>query len=573
MKIINGKITILHGKISQGHRILLGILITTFLILVFNINIVRASKPDTLLIGDCLRKALAIKPQHFDSALMLTNKAYSMALSSENDTMIAIVLKSIGTIYHTSNNYKLAIEYYFKSLQKLDESGKEFSTGSLVNSRLYLMSSIGGCYFYMNMMPQSNEYMNKSVQYILEANKLNPGIISDLSKVKLLYNAGSLLLEAGKFDSALSYMKRVLVLNAKNKDSIILGATMNNVGIIYLMRGLYDTAYPYLLRSIEIRKKIGDSSGVAGTYNNLAKYYRFKKDYSSSISFYQKAIATSINCNSPRSRWKALKGLVVVCGDQGLYQEAFRYQKVLDSLNNAIFNPDMTAKAADFARQYEYDKQFKTIELEHNRNIQSQHKMLIIAAMVAGVFLLILIIVFLLLVIQRTKTQKEKLKQSKLTLESLNLELEKKNLQLELDFRNKELVTKAIYLAQKNEMIMEVADRFVEIRVGIPEQLQLKINHIIHDLKLSSDSTRWKEFELRFMEVNRDFYNNLIERHANLTPNERKLACFLRMNMTTKDISAITFQTVDSIKVARTRLRKKLGLSQDDNLIAFLECI
>jgi DNA-binding CsgD family transcriptional regulator len=75
------------------------------------------------------------------------------------------------------------------------------------------------------------------------------------------------------------------------------------------------------------------------------------------------------------------------------------------------------------------------------------------------------------------------------------------------------------------------------------------------------------------MEVNREFYNNLIMRYPHLTPNERKLACFLRLNMTTKEISSITFQTGDSIKVARTRLRKKMGLSQDDSLIAFLECI
>jgi DNA-binding CsgD family transcriptional regulator len=255
------------------------------------------------------------------------------------------------------------------------------------------------------------------------------------------------------------------------------------------------------------------------------------------------------------------------------FHEAFIQQKVLDSLNNALFNPDMAARAADFARQYEYDKEFKVIELEHSKSIQAQHKTIIVIAMVAGLFLLILIIVFLLLVIQRTKTQKEKLKQSKLALEGLNLGLEKKNLQMELDFRNKELVTKAIYLVQKNEMIKEVADRFGEFSSGVPEQMQLEINHMIHYLKQSSDSTGWKEFELRFMEVNSEFYNNLIAKHPDLTPNERKLACFLRMNMTTKDISAITFQTVESIKVARTRLRKKLGLLQDENLIAFLECI
>ncbi|MCD4747537.1 MAG: hypothetical protein K8R58_14675, partial [Bacteroidales bacterium] len=59
-----------------------------------------------------------------------------------------------------------------------------------------------------------------------------------------------------------------------------------------------------------------------------------------------------------------------------------------------------------------------------------------------------------------------------------------------------------------------------------------------------------------------------------LTANEKKLCAFLRLNMTTKDISAITHQTSNSIEVARTRLRKKLNLSNKDiNLVTFISQI
>jgi len=39
--------------------------------------------------------------------------------------------------------------------------------------------------------------------------------------------------------------------------------------------------------------------------------------------------------------------------------------------------------------------------------------------------------------------------------------------------------------------------------------------------------------------------------------------------MTNKEIAAITFQSLDSLKTARYRLRKKLGLDRDENLVAF----
>jgi len=43
------------------------------------------------------------------------------------------------------------------------------------------------------------------------------------------------------------------------------------------------------------------------------------------------------------------------------------------------------------------------------------------------------------------------------------------------------------------------------------------------------------------------------------------------LGKTTKDISAITFQTVKSIQVARNRLRKKMGINRDENLVATIQ--
>ena len=41
--------------------------------------------------------------------------------------------------------------------------------------------------------------------------------------------------------------------------------------------------------------------------------------------------------------------------------------------------------------------------------------------------------------------------------------------------------------------------------------------------------------------------------------------------MTSKDIPAITFQSIKSIEVARHRLRKKMSIERDENLVALLQ--
>jgi hypothetical protein len=40
--------------------------------------------------------------------------------------------------------------------------------------------------------------------------------------------------------------------------------------------------------------------------------------------------------------------------------------------------------------------------------------------------------------------------------------------------------------------------------------------------------------------------------------------------MSTKDVSAATYQSIDSIKVARSRLRKKFGIDATTNFTALL---
>ena len=89
------------------------------------------------------------------------------------------------------------------------------------------------------------------------------------------------------------------------------------------------------------------------------------------------------------------------------------------------------------------------------------------------------------------------------------------------------------------------------------------------ELDNSTSKDTWDEFEVRFKEVHANFYNRLSNEFPDLTAQELRLCAFLRLNMTNKEIAAITYQSLDSLKTARYRLRKKLGLDRDENLVAF----
>ena len=127
-----------------------------------------------------------------------------------------------------------------------------------------------------------------------------------------------------------------------------------------------------------------------------------------------------------------------------------------------------------------------------------------------------------------------------------------------------------IYLIAKNEFITTIAHKLIELKPSVKKDNRDIIQQLIIELKQNSSAKIWEEFELRFKEVHSGFYDTLHQKFPDLTPNEIKICAFLRLNMSTKEISSITYQSVKSINMARFRLRKKMNIDREENLIALI---
>ncbi len=195
--------------------------------------------------------------------------------------------------------------------------------------------------------------------------------------------------------------------------------------------------------------------------------------------------------------------------------------------------------------------QLEKERMESRQKVKRLIYLLIIGASISG------LLIFLLLFIH----QKDK---------HLQIHLEKKNLANELEFKNKELTTNVMYLLKKNEFISEISNKLKVVDSDTIIVQPKIIADIINELDKNSSNKVWTEFETRFQDIYGDFYKRLNERFPAITPNELKLCAFLKLNMSTKEISSITYQSTETLKKARFRLRKKLGLIRDENLMAFL---
>ncbi|NJO92934.1 MAG: hypothetical protein HC831_31190 [Chloroflexia bacterium] len=98
----------------------------------------------------------------------------------------------------------------------------------------------------------------------------------------------------------------------------------------------------------------------------------------------------------------------------------------------------------------------------------------------------------------------------------------------------------------------------------VGDNLRKQVQSIINEIKFNSNSQMWDEFDLYFNKVNPGFINWLSKHYPDLTKNEIRLCTFAMLNLKTNEISKVTFQNSKTIHVARTRLRKKIGLDNKD---------
>jgi AraC family chitin signaling transcriptional activator len=176
--------------------------------------------------------------------------------------------------------------------------------------------------------------------------------------------------------------------------------------------------------------------------------------------------------------------------------------------------------------------------------------------------------------IQKLKLQKEELKHQREILEmelkaenELNSqEYEKHILELELQTKSSEVAGKSLSIAKQSEMIeniqniLDTESDFNKLKSEIKKAI--KINAV--------NKHEWEVFETNLNQINNEFIIALSKKYPNLTSKDIKLCVYLKMNLSSKEIAPMMNITFRGVELHRYRLRKKLGLSQEEILSKFL---
>lgn len=153
------------------------------------------------------------------------------------------------------------------------------------------------------------------------------------------------------------------------------------------------------------------------------------------------------------------------------------------------------------------------------------------------------------------------------------LKLRNERLSEEVQEKNAQLSAALLQTAHKNTSLDKLKKQLLDIgRDKTADATQKKeIRQLVRkiDSELSSEDY-WEQFQLNFDQVHQQFSQLLHLRHPELTPNEIRLCCLLRINMTNREIASIQNISLSAVEKSKYRLKKKLGLDREADLNAYV---
>ena len=163
----------------------------------------------------------------------------------------------------------------------------------------------------------------------------------------------------------------------------------------------------------------------------------------------------------------------------------------------------------------------------------------------------------------------------RLTLKREKAEVDQKQALLKEDVleKSKELANYTMELVQKKEVFSEMKTDLRALRDQVRgEKPKLQIAEMFRKLNQHEIGEDYmKVFDVNFERIHHHFFESLLGYCADLSRRELRLCAFIKMNLSNKEISPLLNISVRGVETARYRIRKKLDLEHERNLVAFLE--
>lgn len=152
------------------------------------------------------------------------------------------------------------------------------------------------------------------------------------------------------------------------------------------------------------------------------------------------------------------------------------------------------------------------------------------------------------------------------------IQLRNEKLQSEVEHKNTELASSAMNLVRKKEILSKLKEDLATYKtISEGDKSNKEFQKILRVIDKELDhNEEWEQFAVHFDGVHTNYLKKLKDQYPSLTTSDLKLAAYLRLNLSTKEIAQLMNISIRGVETSRYRLRKKLELPNEANLFDFL---
>ncbi len=151
------------------------------------------------------------------------------------------------------------------------------------------------------------------------------------------------------------------------------------------------------------------------------------------------------------------------------------------------------------------------------------------------------------------------------------LSLQNDKLTTEIATKNNELMSKAVQMAHKNELLSGIKDDLEAIKTANETERLKSLRNLTRTLESEIENKEsWDQFLLYFNETHQNFIHELQLKHPNLTQNDLRMCALTRLNMSNREMATLLNISITGIEKSRYRLKKRLDLTGEDDLSKYL---
>ena len=490
-----------------------------------------------------------IVAQNFDNINPRSNQLLSNALNQVNGInnlpLKAWVNTNIGFYLYSFNNYEKALPYFLQSSRYLDElSNDQLLQGAeVLKLNAYFFGTAGD--------------LNKSETYLKRALEITPTNSSDYA---VLLNAlGNHYLKAQDYAKAKIYLIKAEIYAKSNHDPLRYAKILGDLGRLYQKEKKYDYAIKNLKEDILISEKLNNDRNTTYARIQLGKIYLERKDYN-------QAKSLLLLANSYAEKKQYLKGfeleilqlLLEIAKFEKNDSIELKYRRKIEELEKVTSQNESPEVLKSINWKIQRENFNYKIESERLRAEKESLK-----NKIAYTVTVILSIGAIYIFYQGKR--KRKIQYVAYENKLIKIELDKFKSEEKLERKEITLQNYKQYLKERNQQIEElekILKTYQDTKNVYIAEHQSNLNELLNSHLMTEKN--WYKFKATFIKEMPEYYDYLLKNFENLTESNLRLIFLQKLGLSNLEMANLLGVSIDAIKKAKQRLKKKYPDNFDD---------